>query len=67
MLIPLMLWKQGALSEPYFYMSAYFEQRKDDYIDKMRDVSAHNAWTDWIAFFLEALEASKLFKVMRIS
>jgi Fic family protein len=60
MLIPLMLWKQGALSEPYFYMSAYFEQRKDDYIDKMRDVSAHNAWTDWIAFFLEALEAQAL-------
>jgi Fic family protein len=60
MLIPLMLWKQGALSEPYFYMSAYFEQRKDDYIDKMRDVSAHGAWTDWIAFFLEALEAQAL-------
>jgi Fic family protein len=60
MLIPLMLWKQGALSEPYFYMSAYFEQRKDDYIDKMRDVSARNAWSDWIAFFLEALEAQAL-------
>jgi Fic family protein len=60
MLIPLILWKGGALTEPYFYMSAYFERRKDDYIDKMRDVSATDAWTDWICFFLEALEAQAL-------
>jgi Fic family protein len=60
MLIPLMLWKGGALTEPYFYMSAYFERRKDDYIDKMRDVSANDAWTEWVYFFLEALEAQAL-------
>ncbi|MEN9896020.1 MAG: hypothetical protein RIR97_1872 [Pseudomonadota bacterium] len=57
MMIPLMLWKAGALSEPYFYMSAYFEERRDDYIDKMRHVSASDAWVDWIIFFLNALES----------
>ena len=57
MLIPLMLWKAGVLSEPYFYISAYFEQHRDAYIDKMREVSASGAWEDWIIFFLEALEA----------
>lgn len=56
MLIPLMLWQGGILSEPYFYISAYLEQRRDDYIDKMREVSANGAWEDWIIFFLEALE-----------
>ena len=57
MLIPLMLWKAGVLSEPYFYISAYFERHRNDYIDKMREVSASGAWEDWIIFFLEALEA----------
>lgn len=57
MLIPLTLWKYGALSEPYFYMSAYFEQRRDEYIDRMREVSASDAWTEWLVFFLEALES----------
>ncbi|MFB0491348.1 Fic family protein [Methylobacterium sp. OAE515] len=57
MLIPLMLWKHGKISEPYFYMSGYLEQRRDDYIDKMRAVSANDEWTEWVIFFLEAIEA----------
>lgn len=57
MLIPLMLWKAGIISEPYFYMSGYLEQRRDEYIDRMREVSASDAWEDWIIFFLEALES----------
>ncbi len=57
MLIPLMLWKAGVISEPYFYMSGYLEQMRDDYIDKMREVSSARRWVDWIEFFLAALEA----------
>lgn len=57
MLIPLMLWKAGVISEPYFYMSGYLEQRRDEYIDRMREVSASDDWENWIIFFLEALEA----------
>jgi Fic family protein len=56
MIIPLMLWKSGAISEPHFYISEFFEQNKDDYIDLMRAVSLEDAWTDWILFFLHALE-----------
>ena len=56
MLIPLMLWSEGAISQPYFYMSGYLEQRRDDYIDIMRNVSASNDWTGWILFFLQAIE-----------
>jgi len=56
MIIPLMLWKAGAISEPHFYISEYFERNKDEYIDKMREVSASDAWEDWILFFLSALE-----------
>lgn len=56
MVIPLLLWQAGAISEPHFYISEYFEKNKDIYIDRMRDVSASNAWEDWILFFLRALE-----------
>lgn len=57
MIIPLMLWKAGAISEPHFYISEYFEEHKDEYIDRMRAVSAADAWVEWIGFFLAAMEA----------
>lgn len=57
MIIPLMLWNAGAISEPHFYISEYFEKNKDEYIDRMREVSASGAWEDWICFFLSGLEA----------
>jgi hypothetical protein len=50
MLIPLMLWQAKAISEPYFYMSGYLEQRRDEYIDRMRDVSAAGSLIDWLLF-----------------
>jgi len=55
MLIPLMLWKFGMIAEPCFYMSGYLEQRRDEYIDRMRAVSASDEWDDWIIFFMEAM------------
>ena len=57
MIIPLMLWTSGLLSEPHFYVSDYFEAHRDEYIDRMRDVSATDNWVEWIAFFLAGLEA----------
>lgn len=56
MLITLMLWKYQAISAPHFYISRYFDDRKDEYIDRMREVSAEGNWTEWIVFFLEAIE-----------
>jgi Fic family protein len=55
MLIPLMLWKCGVIAEPCFYMSGYLEQRRDEYIDRMREVSASDAWEEWVTFFLDAM------------
>ncbi len=56
MLITLMLWKNGLISAPHFYISGYFEKNRDQYIDRMRAVSQNNEWTQWILFFLDALE-----------
>lgn len=56
MLITLMLWHYGAISAPHFYISGYFEERRDEYIDRMRAVSESGDWTGWVAFFLAATE-----------
>lgn len=55
MLITLMLWKLGILSQPNFFVSGYFEANKDEYIEKMRAVSASGDWTGWAVFFLKAM------------
>lgn len=56
MLITLLLWSSGAISEPHFYISGYMEENKDEYIDTMREVSKNNNWESWCIFFLNAIE-----------
>jgi len=56
MLITLMLWQSGTISAPHFYISGYFEENKDQYIDTMRRVSETGNWDEWCSFFLEAIE-----------
>ena len=56
MLIALLLWSKGVISEPHFYVSGYLEENKDEYIDTMRNVSEHGDWESWCIFFLRALE-----------
>ena len=56
MLITLMLWTSGLIRQPHFYVSSFFEQNRDDYIDMMRRVSSHDEWTEWCVFFLIGLK-----------
>lgn len=56
MLITLMLWSSQTISAPHFYISGYFEENKDRYIDLMREVSATGNWNNWCVFFLEAVK-----------
>ena len=56
MLITLLLWSSGAISEPHFYISGYMEENKDEYIDTMREVSKNNNWESWCIFFSNAIE-----------
>jgi len=57
MLITLMLWGNQVLGAPHFFVSDYFEQHKDTYVERLRAVSADADWTGWCLFFLNALEA----------
>ena len=55
MLIPLFLWQHGLIRRPIFYISAYFEARRDAYYEGLRAVSRNDDWTGWCRFFLEAV------------
>lgn len=55
MLITLLLWKEGVISAPHFYVSGYLEENKDEYIDTMRQVSETGKWEEWCSFFLKAV------------
>lgn len=57
MLITLMLWNLGIISQPNFFVSGYFETNKAEYIERMRAVSANADWSGWVTFFLRAMHA----------
>lgn len=60
MLITLMLWQNQTISEPHFYISGYFEEHKNRYVDLMRQVSQTGDWNEWIIFFLQAVESQSM-------
>lgn len=52
-LIPLLLLSRQLIGSAVFYPSTSMEERKNEYIDRMFDVSSKGAWTGWLQFFLE--------------
>jgi Fic family protein len=58
MLISLMAVNSGLLDVPILYMSPVMERYKDEYIDKMFNVSTLGDWTSWISFFCERVSES---------
>lgn len=55
MIIPLFLFEKKILSRPCFYLSAFFETRRDEYIARLRQLGQPGSWTRWTAFFLEGV------------
>ena len=57
MLIPLFLHEKGLLQRPMFYLSAYLEEHREEYVSLLRGLGREaGAWNRWIAFFLRALD-----------
>ena len=57
LLLALMIAEWCELSSQWLYMSAFFERRKQDYMDLMLRVSTHGDWESWIEFCLEGVVA----------
>lgn len=58
LIIPLMLCEQKAISQPLLYLSTYFEQHFDEYVDALYLVSKGARWNNWIEFFLRGVDAA---------
>jgi Fic family protein len=56
MLVPLNLWSRKVIHAPHFYVSPAIEERREEYIDRLRAVSETAAWTEWVTFFLEIVQ-----------
>ncbi len=52
LLIPLVLHKHQRLSSPILYLSGYFEEHRDEYIDKLHAVDEGDDIEEWLKFFL---------------
>lgn len=53
--IPLFLFQKKALSQPMFYLSEYLEANRDEYYQRLNNISQAGDWNGWIAFFLKAI------------
>ncbi|MBI2909336.1 MAG: Fic family protein [Chloroflexi bacterium] len=55
LLVTLLLCQRRILSRPLLYLSAFFEQHRQEYYDLLLEVSSTGAWREWIEFFLSAV------------
>jgi len=55
LLMMLQLFDAGLLPEPYLYLSAYFNRRRQQYLDSLLAVSRDGAWEEWLTFVLTAV------------
>ncbi len=56
LLIALFLVERERLSQPLLYLSAYIEQHRREYYDRLQRVRTDGDWIGWLRFFLEGVE-----------
>lgn len=55
-LIPLFLYQRGVFHRPMFYLSEFLEKHRDEYCNRLSNISKSNDWQGWILFFLKAIQ-----------
>jgi Fic family protein len=63
----LMLIQAGLLDEPILYLSRAIIARKNDYYRLLRDVTAEDAWIDWILYMLDIVRESATSTIRKIA
>jgi Fic family protein len=58
MMVPLFLFERKLISSPVFYISAYLESHREEYVAGLRSLNEKTpaAWAQWIGFFLGAMD-----------
>lgn len=65
LLISLLLVEWNLLSQPFLYLSAYFEQHRSQYYELLLAVSQRGAWKDWLLYFFRGIEEQSLDAIER--
>ena len=56
-LVPIFLFEKQLLQRPMFYLSAWLDAHRDEYVAGLRALGPDaDAWTRWCAFFLRGIE-----------
>lgn len=55
LLITILLQTERLLDQPLLYLSAFFEKHRDEYYERLLNVSKRGAWDEWVEFFLRAV------------
>jgi Fic family protein len=55
LLLSLLIAEWCGLSSQWLYMSAYFDNNRDEYIDRLLRISTHGDWEGWIEFCLRGV------------
>jgi Fic family protein len=55
LLLAIMLRQWCGLSKPWLYMSEYFETHREEYTERLFDISAAGDWAGWITFCLRGV------------
>lgn len=55
-LVPLFMYQKKLISQPVFYLSAYLEQHRETYYERLNGISIDADWNGWIEFFLDAVQ-----------
>lgn len=56
-LIPLYLNAQGLLDAPLLFVSRYILCNRDEYYERLRNVTYKNQWKEWVMYMLEAFDS----------
>ena len=62
----LLLIEWGLISQPLFYLSAFFEAHRLDYYDRLLAVSRGGEWENWLLYFLKAISSQSVDAITRI-
>lgn len=55
LLLALMITRWCELSDQWLYMSEFFDEHKEEYLERLLKVSTQNDWSGWIRFCLEGV------------
>ncbi|MFZ0007737.1 MAG: Fic family protein [Steroidobacteraceae bacterium] len=66
LLLAVMIHRACSLQAPWLYLSPYFDKHKDEYIDRLFQVSTKGDWNSWIALCLRGTIEESRNALMRI-